>query len=147
MGSTKFFVIRLKEILYTALFIVVGILLILLLVFMFSDKQAETTPTMQYIPGVYTTSVLLDNQPINVEVIVDSDHINSITIKDLNPSTQVLYPLLEPAMETIESQLTTNIELTNVQIESEYEYTSALLLEAIHKAIDKAKVSDKEDNN
>lgn len=143
MGSTKIFVFRLKEIIYTVLFIVLGILLILLLIFMFSNKKEnKAVPTFEYVPGVYTSSVLLDNQPINVEVIVDNNHINSVKLIDLSTDTETLYPLLKPAMSSIETQLIsqTSVAIEPLNIETEYKYTSALLLSAINDALLKAKV-------
>ncbi|PKM95508.1 MAG: hypothetical protein CVU84_05425 [Firmicutes bacterium HGW-Firmicutes-1] len=139
MGSTKILVFRLKEIIYTVLFIALGVLLILLLVFMFSKKE-KSTPTLEYVPGVYSSSVLLDNQPINVEVIVDRNHINSVKLIDLNTTTETLFPLLEEAMSNIETQLTSDATVDTLEIKSEFKYTSALLLEAINGALSKASV-------
>lgn len=141
MGSTKIVVLQLKKIIYTAFFIALGIILIILLIFMFTNnKKEETTPTMRYVPGVYSSSVYLDNQPINVEVIVDSNHINSVKIKNMNTATEILYPLLEPAMSNIESQLINDSGINNLIIESKHTHTSTLLLDAIDKALFKAQV-------
>lgn len=140
MGSTKIFVFRLKEILYTTFFIALGILLIILLINMFAGKkEKETTPSFGYTPGVYTASVLLDQQPIQVEVIVDKNHINSVKLVDLNEATQTLYPLLETAMSEIESQLVLQSSIGPVEVKTEYKYTSTLLLDAINDALSKAK--------
>lgn len=143
MGSTKIFVFRLKEIIYTALFIILGILLILLLIFMFSNKKdkEKVVPTSAYVPGVYTSSVMLDDLPINVEVIVDRQQINSVKLVDLSSDTETLYPLLQPAMNSIEAQLVSqSVAIEPLQIKSEYKYTSALLLDAVNDALEKAKV-------
>ena len=138
MGSTKILVFRLKEIIYTVLFIALGVLLILLLVFMFSNKKDKVTPTIEYIPGVYTSSVMLDNQPINVEVIVDRNHINSVKLVHLNATTESLYPLLQEAMSNLESQLTADTSMDNLELKAEYKYTSTLLIDAINDALAKA---------
>ena len=142
MRSTKIFVIQLKEILYTAFFAVLGIVLIILLIFMFTSKKDDTSPTMKYTPGVYSSSILLDGQPINVEVAVDSDHVNSVKLQNLNESTEILYPLLEPAMSQIESQLINDISLDTLDIRTDYKYTSSVLVEAIEKALEKAQVKE-----
>ncbi|MBC7960286.1 MAG: hypothetical protein H7X94_10495 [Vallitaleaceae bacterium] len=144
MGSTKIFVFKLKEIIYTALFIALGILLIFLLIFMFTNKKEKdkAIPTFEYVPGVYTSSVMLDQKPINVEVIVDSNHINSVKIIDLSSDAETLYPLLVPAMNSIESQLInqTSAAVEPLEIKTEYQYTSALLLTAVEDALSKARV-------
>lgn len=138
MGSTKILVFRLKKIIYTILFITLGVLLILFLIFMFSNKKEKIAPTMEYVPGVYTSSVMLDNQPVNVEVIVDKNHINSIKLFDLNETTATLYPLLEESLNNIETQLTNDIAIEALNIQSKYKHTSDLLLDAINKALLKA---------
>lgn len=142
MGSTKILVFRLKEIIYTVLFIALGVLLILLLVFMFSNKKDKVTPTIEYIPGVYTSSVMLDNQPINVEVIVDRNHINSVKLIHLNETTESLYPLLQEAMSNLESQLIADTTMDTLELRAEYKYTSTLLIDAINDALAKATAED-----
>lgn len=139
MGSTKIVVLQLKQIIYTAFFIALGIILIILLIFMFTNnKKEEATPTMQYVPGVYTSFAFLDDQPIKVEVIVDSNHINSVKLKNLSTATEILYPLLKPAMSNIESQLINDSSIDDLIIESKHTHTSTLLLDAIDRALLKA---------
>ena len=73
MGSkTKIVVLHMKEIIYTVIFAVLAIVLILLLVFMFLPADKETSGTVnQYDPGVYTSSLSLNNTNLEVEVTVD----------------------------------------------------------------------------
>ena len=82
-SKTKIVVLHLKEVVYTAIFAVLGILLILLLIFMFlpDDKDKAAEETMKYTAGVYTSSIQLNDNAIDVEVVVDENHINSITGK------------------------------------------------------------------
>ena len=58
-SKTKIVVLHLKELIYTAIFAVLGILLILLLIFMFlpDKKEKSAAETMQYTAGVYTSSI------------------------------------------------------------------------------------------
>ena len=63
MGSkTKIIVLHMKEIIYTAVFAALGILLIVLLVIMFrqDDSSSGTGVEKQYTPGVYTSSRVFD---------------------------------------------------------------------------------------
>ena len=74
-SKTKIVVLRMKEIIYTAIFIGLGILLITLFLIMFHPKKdaAQTaSDSVQYIPGVYTASLVLGSQNVNVEVAVDA---------------------------------------------------------------------------
>lgn len=53
-SKTKIVVLHMKELIYTAIFAVLGILLILLLIFMFlpdDNTDGKTEETMQYVAG------------------------------------------------------------------------------------------------
>ncbi|TCT14333.1 uncharacterized protein with FMN-binding domain [Natranaerovirga pectinivora] len=137
--STKIIVIQLREIIYTAIFVGLGIFLIFLLIFMFSPKKNDaTTPTMTYIPGVYTSSMVLENQAVNVEVRVNENEITSVKIVDLHPAVETLYPLLQPSLEHISSQLTSNTDVAEVTFNADHKYTSSLIMDAIKNSLEKA---------
>lgn len=72
MAKTKIIVIQTKELIYTAIFAGLGILLILLLVFMFlPSKSSDDNKTEQtgstYAPGVYTSQVKLGESTLNLD--------------------------------------------------------------------------------
>lgn len=132
-----------KEVIYTAIFAVLGILLILLLVFMFLPKKDTAAPTStigKYHPGVYTSELSLHDTSLNVEVVVDADHINSVRIVNIDDSVTAMYPLVEPALETIANQLYKDIPIENVVISDEGKYTQTLLLETIDTTLKKAQI-------
>ena len=60
-SKTKIVVLRMKEIIYTAIFIGFGILLILLLLVMFRPGKGDTpaSANTKYIPGIFTSSISL----------------------------------------------------------------------------------------
>lgn len=149
-SKTKIVVLHLKELIYTVIFIVLGLLLILLLLFMFlpdksesenaSTATAEATATTAYIPGVYTSSVSLNGNSVDVQVTVDSDHINSISLVNLDETTQAMYPLVEPALDSLSEQILANNSTVDITYPEEYQYTSTVLMEAIENALAKAEV-------
>ena len=135
--------LHLKELIYTAIFAVLGILLILLLVFMFlPDKEEKngtaTEETMRYTAGVYTSSIQLNDNAIDVEVVVDSSHINSISLKNLDEATAAMYPLMQPALDNLSQQIYKKQSLQNISYGDDNQYTSPVLLKAIQAALDKA---------
>ncbi|WP_343210458.1 hypothetical protein [Anaerolentibacter hominis] len=151
MKNTKIVVLRVKEIIYTALFVALGILLILLLIFMFlpSDKSEPTMGTpavgdeiseIQYTPGVYTTEFKLNNTVMNLEVVVDEDHINSVSLVNIDSDVTTMYPLIEPALESISLQLSNGVSLEKVVLSEDSRYTQTLLMETIAETLNKAKV-------
>ena len=77
MAKTKIVVIQMKELIYTAIFAGLGILLIVLLIIMFlpdkSNKEKTGSTKQIYTPGVYTSQIKLGDTTLNLEVAVDAD--------------------------------------------------------------------------
>ena len=138
-SKTKIVVLHLKELIYTAIFAVLGILLILLLIFMFLPDKKSAVETMQYTAGVYTSSIQLNDNAIDVEVAVDSSHINSISLVNLDEATAAMYPLMQPALDNLSQQIYEKQSLENISYGDDSQYTSMVLLQAIQAALDKAR--------
>lgn len=143
MGSkTKIIVLHMKEIIYTGIFLALGILLIILLLFMFrSGKTSGTDNSMQkYNPGTYNSTLTLNNTTLEVEVSVDSTQIQSIRFSNLDESITTAYPLIQPAIEEIADQIYETQSLNEITLSSEMPYTSQLILDAVLEAVEKAAV-------
>lgn len=143
MAKTKIIVIQTKELIYTAIFSGLGILLILLLVFMFlPSKSSDDNKTEQtgstYAPGVYTSQVKLGESTLNLELVVDADQIKSVSLVNLDKSVTTMYPLVKPSLETIEKQLVAGTSLDDIPLSEKSKYTETLLIEGIRTALDKA---------
>lgn len=145
-AKTKLVVVHMKELVYTGIFVVLGILFILLFIFMFLPKdKAEPSvvdSSSPYVAGVYTSSIVFHDQALEVEVVVDSDHINSVRLINLNETVTTMYPLFEPVLENINEQLTNGQSIDTVTYPAESQYTSQVLLESIKMALQKAEVID-----
>ncbi len=141
-AKTKIVVLQLKELIYTGIFVILGIFLILLLVFMFlpdkKDNANPTEPVMKYVAGVYQTSIMLNNSSIDLEVVVDQDYISSIRLVPLDESVAAMYPLVEPALDKLTSQIYQSQSLDDITYDSEQQFTSMLLLSAIEDCLEKA---------
>ena len=153
-AKTKIVVLHMKELIYTAVFVVLGILFVILLIMMFlprgekvsapEENAAPTSSAALYIPGIYTTELVLGNQTIDIEVIVDNDTIPSIRMVNLSDAVTTMYPLLEPSFDSICSQIYELQTPEGVTYSSDSKYTSLVLLEAIQTSLDKAVVSQTE---
>ncbi len=141
-SKTKIVVLHMKEIIYTGIFLALGILLIILLLFMFrSGKTSDKDNSLQkYDPGLYTSTLTLNNTALEVEVSVDSTHIQSVRFSNLDESITTAYPLIQPALEEIADQIYTSHSLDEITLSSEMPYTSQLILEAVLEAVEKAAV-------
>lgn len=143
-AKTKIVVFRMKELIYTAVFVGLGILLIVLLVSMFAGRGRQDTPTdsaASYTPGVYSASLVLNNQNVDLAVTVDADHINSIYFTNLSEDVATMYPLMEPALENLTRQILENQSTDNIQNSDSMKYTETALLQAIEKALEQAAVN------
>ena len=153
MSKTKIVVFKLKELLLTAALVVFGILILLLIIAMIS-MDTESTPgvggtasvgdstetSALYYPGVYTSTLELNDTTIHLELVCDSDHINSVRLLNLDEAVETMYPLLNPALEDLELQLSKNVPVDELEFTEGSTYTQTLLVEAIEKTLAKAEV-------
>ena len=149
-SKTRIIVLRMKEIIYTAIFIGLAILLVMLSLFMFRPKKDSVSTAAEpaesrYIPGLYSASIVLGSQNVNVEVAVDRDRIHAITMVPLSDSVTTMYPLMEPALESISEQIIEKQSTEEITYSQENQYTSMVLLNAIEDALSKAQKGDVEE--
>lgn len=142
-SKTHIVVLRMRELIYTALFLVFAVILVLLLIFMFGKKKENTSSapasvSSLYVAGVYTSSLVLNDNIVDIQVTVDQDHINAVSIVNLEESVATMYPLLESCIGDISSQLANNIPLENITYDTSNQYTSSMLITAIERALAKA---------
>ncbi len=145
-SKTKIIVLHVKELIYTGIFAVLGILFIVLLIIMFLPKEEkrETMSTVTqttantYIPGVYTTSLILNDNVVEIEVTVDEKNINSIRLVNLDEAVAAMYPLIQPCFEDLADQIITSQSLEGVTYPDDSKYTSMILLDAITSSLNKA---------
>lgn len=138
-AKTKIIVVKAKELIYTALFICLAIILILLLIFMFAPEEKNvSTSAGVYTPGVYTSTITLGDTALDVAVSVDEDQITSVSLNNLSESVTAMYPLLEPSLESINEQLDSISSIDDLQLDSENKYTGLILQQAIKNALQKA---------
>ena len=158
-ANTKIVVLRRKELLYTGIFAALGVLfIILLLMLLLPGKDTDATygtpdspdgtaaaempdnvadvstgavadTGNTYIPGIYTTELILGN-----------DHaITSVSLADPSETLTTMYPLLESTMESLNDQLCEMQDPEQVTYSAETRYTSLVLLEAVKASLEKAK--------
>lgn len=142
-AKTKIVVLHMKEVIYTVVFLVLALVLGGILFLMFGpghDKETAAQADGKYQPGVYSTSISLNDNTFDVQVTVDSDRIKSIELVNLSESTTAMFPLMEPALESLASQIYVNQSLDDIQYSEENKYTSMMLLDAIQTALKKAEL-------
>ena len=96
------------------------------------------TTANTYIPGVYTTSLVLNDNIVEIEVTVDEKNINSIRLINLDEAVATMYPLIQPSFEDLANQIIMNQSLEGITYPDESKYTSMILLDAITTSLNKA---------
>ncbi len=98
-----------------------------------------------YVPGIYSSTLLLGSANVELQVAVDKNHINSITLTNLDESITTLYPLMSPTLSELASVILSEQSIDNISYGTENRYTSMLLMQAITEALDKAAASENAD--
>lgn len=145
-SKTKIVVLRLKEVVYTGIFVLLGIIVVILLVTVFfpsnetesTNVSANVSNSIAYIPGTYSTSLILNDMAANIEIIVDESHISSVRFVELDDVLKTKYPLLEPALADISDQIIETQSLKNIVYSDDMRYTATLLIGAIDAALEEA---------
>lgn len=117
-SKTKIVVLHMKEVVYTAVFLALALILLVVFLIMFSGKKdsakkpsvttAASAENARYIPGIYTSTISLGDQTFDVQVNVEQDRITAISLNNLSETTAAMYPLMEPALDSIASQIYVN---------------------------------------
>lgn len=139
-----------KEVVYTAIFLALAILLLVVFLIMFGSGKKDSakkstisstgsTENARYIPGIYTSTISLGDQTFDVQVNVEQDRITSISLNNLSETTAAMYPLMEPALDSIASQIYVNQTTEGLIYGEDDRYTSELLVSAINQALEQAK--------
>ena len=136
--KAKIVVLHMKELIYTGLFLILGILFVVIIILMFSGKNSELVTDSKYTPGQYTTSLTLNGSVMDVKVTVDETTITAIGLDHLEDSVSVMFPLMEPTLEDLSSQIIETQSLDNISYAEDRQYTSMLLLDAIASSLEQA---------
>lgn len=141
-AKTKILVLKLKQLIYTVIFVVLGIILIILLFLIVKgktgkEKSASAYPT--FAPGVYTSSIVLANSPLDLQITVDEEQVKSITLVNVSESVETMYPLLSSSLSEISAQVIDNNSTEHITYSQDSKYTSIVLINTINTILDKAR--------
>lgn len=135
MGGTKFMVIRFKELIKTAVFAILGAVIIIALIYFFLPHDSGE---QVYKSGTYTSEVTLGNETVLVETTVDSDSIKSVRVIEQSETVPVFYPLLQATAEQLEDKIIES-QSAEVQIPEGAEVTASVILEAVKQSLNDAR--------
>ena len=137
MGSTKFVVVKAKELVKTALFAVLGVIILVGLITFFLH-MGDDENTGMYRDGTYYGEMYTGTEVTEVAVKIKNDEIVAVSMEEPTESVAVFYPLLESAAEKVAEELVATQSLS-VEVEQESAYSAQLVLDAIAACLEQAK--------
>lgn len=144
-AKTKIVVLHMKKLILTGILIGLVLLTVLLLFLLLSPSTSpseESLPASSYIPGIYTSTIQLNDTTFDVQVTLDANNINDVSLINVSETVTTMYPLIGPAMDDLSAQIIEKQSTDNISYSANNQYTSIVLLEAINSAIEKGKVAD-----
>lgn len=134
-----------KEVIYTGIFLLLLVIFGVVMLLMFGSGKSETASSdtvSKYTPGIYRTSIRLNNNSFDVEVTVDQDNIRSIHLANLSESTSAMVSAGRTcAGLTRQPDLFYSVT-GNLEYSSDQKYTALMLIHAVDKAVAKAETAD-----
>ena len=155
MSKTKIVVLRMKAVVYTAVFVGLGILLLIVLFFMFGRQNSPKSESTQsnisnesstykndavYRAGIYESQFVIGENTINLEVALDEEQVKSVKVKNLDESVETMYPLMKSAVKDVSKQLSSGVSIDEVVLSKNSMYTEKLVLDAVKTVLDEQKL-------
>ena len=129
VGNTKFVVVKARELVKTAIFAVLGIIIIAGLIAFFLHMGGDETTGM-YRDGTYYGQVETGGAVTEIAVVIEKGAIADISVKETEEAVAVFYPLLEPTVAEIGKMVVASQSVT-AEVSPEKEHTASLILDAV----------------
>ncbi len=129
----KFMVVSLGKIIKVLIGVIVGAGIIFAVINLFGGESKAT-----YAPGTYTAEIILQGNPINVEVTVSKNQIENVALSNLNQSQEVFYPSFSSCIAEVSKEVVAN-QSTDFPRSSAYPVSEDIILQADDKALAQAK--------
>lgn len=126
-------VVSLGKIIKVLIGVIVGAGIIFAVINLFGGESKAT-----YAPGTYTAEIILQGNPINVEVTVSKNQIENVALSNLNQSQEVFYPSFSSCIAEVSKEVVAN-QSTDFPRSSTYPVSEDIILQAVDKALAQAK--------
>ncbi len=137
MGNTRFVVVKAKEVIKTAVFAVLGVIIIVGLITFFLHMGDDETAG-EYRDGTYHGMLETGGEVTEIAVEIRNGEIADVSVEDMTEAMAVFYPLLGDVAEEVGDAVVKSQSLT-VEVEPEQAYSAQLVLDAIAACLEQAK--------
>ena len=127
-----------RELLKTAVFAVLGIIILVGLVLFFLRMGGESDSGF-YKNGTYEAALPISNTEAAVEVTVKDGRIADVQMLNKSESVAVMYPLLEDAVAEVQQQIVQKQSTADVTVSQKNTYSAQAVLQAVTECLEQAK--------
>ena len=151
MSRTRIVILQLREIIYAAVFVGIGILVLVTLFFLLMPEKSDGADVSNnlkqdnkiYEAGIYQNKLALGDAVVGLQVTLDESQVKSVEVINLDESVSAMYPLMKPSVETISNQLAAGASVDEVVLSDGSKYTQELILNAVKEIMGEHKVQEK----
>lgn len=142
MSRTRIVILQMRELIYTAIFVGLGIFLVVLLVIMFwpgksdgNQASLEQEPEQIYEAGIYTKELKIGDATVNLQLCLDENQVKSVELINLDETVETMYPLMAPTVEKISKQLSAGSSVEEIVLTEEAQYTEKIIVETVNELL------------
>ena len=132
MGRTRFMVVKAKELIKTAVFAVLGVIILVGLIAFFLNMGKHDGA---YRDGTYYEEMQLGEETAEVAVTIAEGRIAEVSMEEA--TVAVFYPLLAEVTETVGQAVIEN-QSAEIAVESENPHSAQAILDAVAACLEQA---------
>lgn len=137
MRHTRFVVVKMRELLKTALFTVLGVIILVGLITFFL-RMGDGESAGLYRDGTYEAELPLGQGTASVSVEIKDGRIADVTVTDEAETVSVMYPMVEDAAEEVAQQVVQNQSVENITVADTHTYSAQAVLDAVSACLEDA---------
>ncbi len=135
MSKTRFMVIKLKELIKTAVFAVLGAAIIIALIITIVPKSSDA----KYKSGTYTSNISIGEETASVSLTFNENEITDMAFVPTSDSFELFYPLAQTIADEIKAQIMSSQSTDNIQLSYDTQVTGEIILNGAASCIERAK--------
>lgn len=136
MSRTRFMVVKLRELIKTAVFAVLGVIILIGLIYFFLHLGDGDSGA--YRDGTYYGQMAVGTETAHVAVTVADGKIADVALKEESDIVAAFYPLLKSAAKEVGREVVATQSLT-IEVSPQNARSAQLVLDAVAQSLEQAK--------
>ena len=134
MSKTRFMVIKLKELIKTAIFAIIGAAIIIALIIMIVPKSSDA----KYKSGTYTSNISIGDETAAITITFSDNEITDMAFVPTSDTFELFYPLAQTTADEIKAQIMSNQSTDNIELSYDSQMTGEIILNGANACIERA---------